>query len=110
MKPPCALICPSSHLSSLDYFRLEAISQRTQGGGGGGGGGRGGGREGGLNSSLTETGRLEAHTCSTTPELHPHGDVMAPVCRMDANVPRHNGGTQHVTDDGASVRVGREYL
>ena len=111
MKPPFTLICPSSHISSLDYFRLEAISQRPQGGGRGvGGGGGGGGAEGGLNSSLNEKGRVETYTSSTTPELHPHGDVTAPVCRIDADVPRHNGGTQHTTDDGVSVRVGLEFL
>ena len=50
------------------------------------------------------------HTCSASPELHPHGDVAAPLCRIDADVPRHNRGIQHITEDGVVVRVGLEFL
>ena len=49
-------------------------------------------------------------TCFVSQEFHPHGDLIVPPCRIDADVPRHNGGTQHMTDDGVSVRVGLEYL
>ena len=50
------------------------------------------------------------HTCSASPELHSHGDVAAPLCRIDADVPRHNRGTQPIMDDAVVVRVGLEVL
>ena len=61
-------------------------------------------------SKLDMGGKITETCCSASPKLHPHGDATFPICRIDADVPRHNEGTQHVTDDGASVRVGLEYL
>ena len=61
-------------------------------------------------TSTIEMGGNVNRTCFVSQELHPHGDASIPLCRIDADVPRNNGGTQHVTDDGISVRVGQEFL
>ena len=61
-------------------------------------------------TSTIEMGGNVNRTCFVSQELHPHGDPTLWIGRIDADVPRHNGGTQHTTDDRVSVRVGLEYL
>ena len=60
--------------------------------------------------STIEMGGNVNRTCFVSQEFHPNGDSTVPLCRIDADVPRHNGGTQHTTDDGVWVRVAIEYL